>query len=295
MQVKLTYAKGYQTCDIADESILAVLTPNAISPAESRGVISVAQALANPIGSKRLREIVRPGETVAVITSDITRPLPSYLLLPPLLDELQSAGVSMHDITVVLRWVPTAGIPKLKSAGLWEMGFSNACGALITIPATAYGWESPNRVRRLMYSAPVARAQRRICLGNIEYHYFAGYSGGAKAIMPGVCKRDAIQSNHSMMVRPEAHAGRLEGNPVREDIEEVLSFCPVDCIVNVVLDEHKNIAHAVCGDPIAAHRERMRISGQSCTKFRFPNERILCWYRRRISQGHQPVPGAKGT
>jgi nickel-dependent lactate racemase len=100
----------------------------------------------------------------------------------------------------------------------------------------------------------VAEADRRIGVGNIEYHYFAGYSGGAKAIMPGVSTRAAIQSNHSRMVLPEAAAGRLEGNPVREDIEEALVFCPLDFIVNVVLDEHKEIICAVAGHAVKAHR-----------------------------------------
>jgi len=101
----------------------------------------------------------------------------------------------------------------------------------------------------------VALADRRIGVGNIEYHYFAGYSGGAKAIMPGVSTRAAIQSNHSRMVLPEASAGRLDGNPVREDIEEAMRFCPLDFIVNVVLDERKEIIHAVAGNVVGAHRE----------------------------------------
>lgn len=104
----------------------------------------------------------------------------------------------------------------------------------------------------------VAEADRRICLGNIEYHYFAGYSGGAKAIMPGVSTRDAIQSNHSRMVEREAAAGSLDGNPVREDIEQAVSCCPVDFILNVVLDEHKKVIRAVAGDVVRAHRAGCR-------------------------------------
>jgi len=105
---------------------------------------------------------------------------------------------------------------------------------------------------------PVAEANRRICLGNIEYHYFAGYSGGAKAIMPGVSTRDAIQSNHSMMVLDEAKAGAIETNPLRQDIDEVAKFVPIDFILNVVLDEKKNIIKAVAGHYIEAHRAGCR-------------------------------------
>ena len=100
----------------------------------------------------------------------------------------------------------------------------------------------------------VAEADRRICLGNVEYHYFAGYSGGAKAIMPGCSTRAAIQTNHSMMVRPESCAGSLDDNPLRRDIEEAAELCGVDYIVNVVLGEHKEILRAAAGDVTAAHR-----------------------------------------
>ena len=104
----------------------------------------------------------------------------------------------------------------------------------------------------------VADADRIICLGNIEYHYFAGYSGGAKAVMPGVSTRAAIQANHSAMVRDEARAGALDDNPVRQDIDEVVKFVPIDFIVNVVLDENKNIIKAVAGHYLHAHREGCR-------------------------------------
>ena len=96
---------------------------------------------------------------------------------------------------------------------------------------------------------------RVVCLGNIEYHYFAGYSGGAKAIMPGVSTRAAIQANHSAMVMDAARAGALDGNPVRNDIEEVTKFLPIDFILNVVLDENKRIIKAVAGHHVEAHRE----------------------------------------
>jgi nickel-dependent lactate racemase len=101
---------------------------------------------------------------------------------------------------------------------------------------------------------PVAEADVRICLGNIEFHYFAGCSGGMKAIMPGVSTRDAIQANHREMIRAEACAGRLEGNPVREDIEEAAGPCPVHFILNVVLGEDRRILGSFAGHVVRAHR-----------------------------------------
>ena len=102
---------------------------------------------------------------------------------------------------------------------------------------------------------PVVEADRRICLGNIEYHYFAGYSGGIKALMPGVSSHEAIQANHSNMVSPQAYAGSLDTNPVRQDMEEVAKYINIDFIVNVVLDEKKQIIRAFAGHFQKAHRE----------------------------------------
>ena len=255
MQIKLAYAKGYQVCNVADENILNVLSPARTPKATPHGVTSVSQALKTPIGSRRLRDIVKPKETIAIITSDITRPLPSHVLLPPLLSELEAAGVAMSDITVVFALGSHRGHTEAEMRKLVGEQVFGRVRCVDHDPANCVRMGVSRQGTPYDVFRPVAQARRRICLGNIEYHYFAGYSGGAKAIMPGVCTRDAIQANHSMMVRPEACAGRLDGNPVREDIEEVLSFCPVDFILNVVLDEHKEIAHIVCGDVLAAHHE----------------------------------------
>jgi nickel-dependent lactate racemase len=101
---------------------------------------------------------------------------------------------------------------------------------------------------------PVVEADKRICLGNLEYHYFAGYTGGAKAIFPGCASRAGITANHTMVVLPEAATGRLEDNSLRLDLEEAASMVGVDFILNVIVDEKHNILTAVAGDMIAAHR-----------------------------------------
>ena len=214
----------------------------------------VVHALENPIGSPRLRDIVKPGEKIAIITSDITRPMPTYKVMPALLDELVAAGVDFKDVTLVF----ALGSHRKQSpeeqkrlAGDVAYGKINVVDSdpddCVHMGVTANG--TPVDITRV-----VAEADRRIALGNIEFHYFAGYSGGYKAVMPGVSTPAAIQSNHKLMIRPESCAGRLEGNPVREDIEEAGRICGLDFILNVVLDEHKNIVKVVCGDPVKAHR-----------------------------------------
>ena len=111
-----------------------------------------------------------------------------------------------------------------------------------------------SRGTRLEVFEPYLEADLRVCVGNIEYHYFAGFSGGAKAVVPGLCSYAAISDNHSMMLAPTARAGIMEGNPVREDIDEAAEMIGIDFILNVLLDEEKRIWHAVAGHFLAAHR-----------------------------------------
>lgn len=254
MKLEIGFGTTPQTVEIPDKNLIGVLTPNAVAITE-KGEAVVRKALQNPIGSPRLTEIVKPGEKVVIIASDITRPAPSYKIIPAVLDALWEAGASPGDVTVVFALGShRAHTPEEMKKLVGEKVFSQVRCVdgdpkdFVHLGVTRLG--TPVDITRI-----VAEADRRICTGNIEYHYFAGYSGGAKAIMPGVSTRAAIQSNHSRMVLPEAAAGRLEGNPVRMDIEEAIGFCPIDFIVNVVLDEHKEIIFAAAGHYVEAHRE----------------------------------------
>lgn len=256
MKIDLGFGSGVQTVDVPEENLLAVLQANKIT-VDLTGEAEVRRALSQPIGSAPLREIVRPGETVAIVTSDITRPCPTWKLLPPVLEELYAAGVRPADITLVFalgshRRHTEAEQKNLAGAAWGQIACRDSDPAdCVHLGVTSRG--TPVDIDRV-----VASADRRICLGNIEYHYFAGYSGGAKAIMPGVSTRAAIQANHSRMVDPAACAGALETNPLRLDIEEAAAICGVDFLVNVVLDEHKEIVRAVAGDVTAAHRAGCR-------------------------------------
>lgn len=184
--------------------------------------------------------------------------MPTYAVMPALLDELYAAGAEAEDITLVFALGvhrPHTSEERQRLAGeraFWEIRCVDADPEdVLHLGETKAG--TPVDITRV-----VAQADRRICLGNIEYHYFAGYSGGAKAIMPGSSTRAAIQANHRMMVNPGACAGQLEGNPLRMDIEEGAAICGIDFILNVVLDERKRIVCAVAGDSVLAHREGCR-------------------------------------
>ena len=257
MKIELGIGYEVQTVNIPDRNFAGELNSNTVET-HLTGADEVRRALSEPIGACRLRDAVHEGETIAIITSDITRPCPSHIILPIVLDELEAAGIDPDDITIVFglgshrkqsekehrQIVGDAVYERIKCV---DSDIDNTVHAGVTSRGT------PVDIDR-----NVALADRRICLGNIEYHYFAGYSGGAKAIMPGVSTPAAIQCNHRFMTSSDAYTGRIAGNPVREDIEEAGAMVGIDYIVNVVLDEHKEIIKAVCGDSVEAHREGCR-------------------------------------
>lgn len=254
MKLDFGMGTGVQSVEVPENNLLGILRANA-APAPLSEEAEVRRALAEPTGAPRLAEIVRPGETVAIITSDLTRPMPTAKVMPALLDELYAAGVRKEDITLVFalgshRHQSDEEKQRLAGERAWQEihCVDSDPDDCVHLGMTKAG--TPVDITRA-----VAEADRRICLGNVEYHYFAGYSGGAKAIMPGCSTRAAIQANHSMMVRPEACAGALDSNPLRMDIEEAGAVCGIDFILNVVLGEHKEILRAAAGDVKAAHRE----------------------------------------
>ena len=254
MKLDFGYDNTIQTVEVPDENVLKVLMSNEMVH-ERRGAEAVRYALENPIGARRLKDMVRPGMKVAIVTSDISRPLPSFDVLPDVLAELNNGGVPDRDITVVFalgshrnhteeekRHLAGEEVySRVRCEDSNETGFTHMGDTKAGTPVDI--------------CTRVAEADFKICLGNVEFHYFAGYSGGYKAIMPGCSTVEAIQKNHTKMVSDDAHAGKLSGNPVREDIEEAGCICGVDYIVNAVLSEHKEIVYASAGDVIEAHRD----------------------------------------
>ncbi len=252
--IEINFGKCSQQVEIDAHNLLSVLMPNEVS-VDRAGEEAIEEALDHPIGTEKLETIVHPGESIVIVTSDNTRPMPSSVVLPHVLARLQKAGVRDEDVTIV--FALGAHRKQTEEEKKYLVGMSiyerfrtvdSDADDVIRMGMTRQG--TPVDITSI-----VARADHRICLGNIEYHYFAGYSGGAKAIMPGVSTRDAITFNHRLMVEEASHAGSSDDNPVRKDLEEALHFCPVDFILNVVLNEKKEIVYAVAGDVIKAHRK----------------------------------------
>lgn len=250
----LNYGKGYREIEIPQKNLMTVLTPEELAGvADEAG--EVRRALANPIGSPPLRELARGKENIVILVSDITRPAPSYKMLPALLDELGAAGVQDEQVTVVFglgyhRKHTEEEQRQLVGEQIFERikCLDHDIDQCVHVGETSRG--TPIDV-----FAPVLEADLIVGTANLELHYRAGYSGGDKSLMPGVCSKRTIQTNHIMMIKPGTMPGKNDGNPMREDIEEVGRMVRVDFILNVVLNDKKEIVKAVAGDSVKAHRE----------------------------------------
>lgn len=253
MRISLGYAQEKIEVNIPEQNLQGILAPRT-PQAKLSEEESLRQALLNPIGSPPLREIVTPGEKVVIVTSDITRPVPTAKILPFVVEELHQAGIPDQNIAVVFGLGVHRPHTPEEQAMLAGQKMYERIACFDSTPEDTVHLGETSRGTPIDLSRRVVEADRCICLGNIEYHYFAGFSGGMKAIMPGVSTRAAIQTNHSRMVKAQAIAGKIEGNPVREDIDEVAQFFKVAFIVNVVLNEKKQIIRAFAGDGLQAHR-----------------------------------------
>ncbi len=228
-------------------------------------IAAVRDALRQPIGTPPLRDIVKPGESVALIVNDITRLTRSELMLPPLVDELNAAGIPDHQITIVFALgIHRAQTPEERRRILGDDLFRRLRSVdhdafddtnLVTIGTTSFG----NRVE---INRTVWESDRIILTGEIIYHLIAGYSGGRKSLVPGVAGARTTTFNHGMIFDPRCRSGVLEGNPAHEDLLEAARFANPGFILNLVLSPEGHLVRAVAGHMEHAHREGCRTVDQ---------------------------------
>ncbi|MHB1337166.1 MAG: nickel-dependent malate racemase, LarAH6 family [Candidatus Humimicrobiaceae bacterium] len=247
MKIKISYGKGNIELEIPDKNIQDIIHGGKNIGLNLDENTIIKQALNNPIKSDRLHEIAQGKKSACIVASDITRPCPSYKFLPQLVEELNKGGVENQNIKILLglgihRKHTDDEKRKLVGDFIYEHIRIEDSD---TSKAKLVGHTSAGTPVEVYKGA--LECELLIATGNIEYHYFAGYSGGAKAVMPGICSRNSIQFNHKMMLDERAVAGNFYDNPVRQDIEEAGRLTGIDFIFNVILDDKKNIIAAVAG------------------------------------------------
>jgi nickel-dependent lactate racemase len=226
---------------------------------------AVQAALDHPLGTAPLRQIVQRGERVAIIVNDITRLTRSDLLLGPIVNTLNAAGIPDNDIFIVF----ALGIHRLQTDDERRLivgdeifrrlrmfdHVSTDDSSLIEIGTTSFG----NRVE---INREVWNADRIILTGEIIYHLIAGYSGGRKSLVPGVAGFRTTTFNHRMIFDPNCRPGLLDGNPAHEDLAEACRMIKPDFIVNVVLAPDGGLIRVLAGHWEEAHREGCRTVDQ---------------------------------
>jgi nickel-dependent lactate racemase len=257
IRVDIPFGEKNIVLNVPDKNILDIISGESTNLVLDEDRI-IAEALKNPINSRKLREIASGKKSACIIASDITRPCPSYKFLPLLVDELREGGIEDKDMLVVLGLgIHRGHSDDEKRRLVGDYIYDN----IETIDSDT---SKSKLIGHTSKGTPVEIFERvleyglLIVTGNIEYHYFAGFSGGAKAVMPGICTRNSIRSNHSMMLDERSTAGRFLNNPVREDIEEAGKLVDIDFIFNVILNDEKKIIAAVAGKNNDAYLEGIK-------------------------------------
>ena len=255
MKVHLAYGEHGLEVELPESA--EVLAPKQVAGLADPGR-AVAEAIERPLGAPPLRELVSAGKSVVIVVSDITRPVPNRVMLPPILDALHASGVERETVAIVIATgMHRASTPEEvdrvlgpEIAASYEVLNHDARdkSTLSHLTTTARGAEVWMNRRYL-------EADARIITGFVEPHIFAGYSGGGKAVVPGVAGAEIVVSNHGadMLGHPKATWCVTEGNPVFEEMRDLALLSRPTFCVNVTLNEQREITAVFAGELVAVH------------------------------------------
>jgi nickel-dependent lactate racemase len=258
MKVELIYGSREIDVDIPEMSVLWELWPNDL-PAVDDEEKAIRDAITNPIGSERLGRLIKPGMKAVIIADDMTRPTPKKRILPILLDELNKAGVPDNDITILIalgthRYMTEDEILKafgkdmISRVRILNHEWMDPAN-LVSLGKTENG--TPITVNKVAYDADFL-----IGLGSIVPHCWAGFSGGAKIIQPGISGPDTTAATHHLIFDDDSRVLDFAGmarNKVMNEMRAVARQAGLDFIVNVVVNSRKEVVKVVAGDLEKAH------------------------------------------
>ncbi|KYH41493.1 MAG: hypothetical protein AYL32_004650 [Candidatus Bathyarchaeota archaeon B26-2] len=264
MILRFPYGKGEMELELPEERVISVLEPLKVMPPRNAAE-NVRRALLNPIHSEPLSEAASKSRRVCILVSDYTRATPNKVLIPPILEELKKAGRNVDDVKILV----ANGLHKPAPKGeLEELLGKDVLETVEVLNHDAENEDDLRRVGRTSFGTEVyvnrlvLDSDLVVMTGLIEPHFFAGYSGGRKSILPGVAGRDSIYQNHSyrMIAHPKSRYGVLDGNPIHEDMVEASKAAVKgrSHVVNVVIDKEGRIVGAFAGDVVEAHRNGVK-------------------------------------
>ena len=270
VRINLAYGKKGLYVDLPDDLNVEIVTPKYVQGLQDQAE-AVRDALRRPIGARPLKELVSPSDTVAIVCNDITRPTPYNVILPVLLDELEH----VPDDQVIV-FIATGTHRRNTEAELREMlgteildrfriiqnnAADRNSHTLVGTTSSLLRWPRGSGNDVWIHSEYV-KCDVRILTGFIEPHFFAGFSGGGKACMPGLALLDTVLKNHSPqnIDHPMATWGVTHGNPVWEEIREAALMVQPVFLLNVTLNRDKQITGVFAGDLEEAHAQGCRFA-----------------------------------
>jgi lactate racemase len=257
MQIELAYGREGLTVDLPTEADM--LRPRFVAGVADE-TTALRAALRDPIASRPLRELVTPRDSVVIVHTDITRATPNDRIIPVILDELQEVGIAADKITL-LNGLGTHR-PQTNAELRYMLGDAvvdnyrclqhdcNDNDNLVSLGDTSRG--HPVRINRTYLEADI-----KILTGFIEPHFFAGFSGGPKAVLPALAGVESVFTNHGHWMIGHARAtwAITEGNPIWEEMREVALRTDPDFLLNITLNTNREITGVFAGNMLQAHRQ----------------------------------------
>jgi nickel-dependent lactate racemase len=260
-QIKFPFGRKELELEVAAEQLNGVLLSKAHKfKAEKSETEIVKEAMANPIASKKLSELARGKEEIVIISSDHTRPVPSHITMPILLEEIRETAPEARVTILVATGFHRASTDEelrdkygdaiVESVNI-EMHDSRDESQMVNLGKLPSGGD-------MLLNKTAVEADLLVAEGFIEPHFFAGFSGGRKSILPGVASKTTVLANHcaEFIDSENARTGNLEGNPMHKDMLYAAEAAGLEFILNVVIDAEKKVINAFAG-----HREKAHLKG----------------------------------
>jgi nickel-dependent lactate racemase len=261
VDVWLPYGKSDVCARVPARNLFGSIEPKE-TPSAPDAEAEVERALKEPIGTKRLSEIANAESQVVIVVDDMTRHAPTPVMLPPVLAELNAAGVKDENVTVIFGSGTHRAVKPEEAARLIGeetlsrvKTVSHDCKAQDLV----YVGTTKKHGNKVLLNRVFAEADVKVLLGDVGFHYYAGYGGGRKSVMPAISCEETIKHNHAMLLNSNARAGVLDGNPVHEDMTEAARLAKVDFILNVVTNSRGEIVKAFAGDLEQAFLEAVKL------------------------------------
>ena len=275
--ITIPYGKSHLTYDFPYSGLLTSRVDQLKSSKPGRQLVE--EAMAAPIGSKPLHILAAGKKTCTIIISDHTRPVPSRDILPPVLEELRKEN---PDIQITLL-VATGFHRPTTTAELEAKLGPEIAGREKILVHDAFDPDSNVEIGILPSGAPLVldraavETDLLIAEGFIEPHFFAGFSGGRKSVLPGVCDKTTVLGNHcgEFIASPYARTGILEGNPLHTDMVAAAEMAKLQFIVNVIIDDDKKTVAAFAGDFRAAHEAGVAFLRPYCEVAAVPGDIVI--------------------